>query len=215
MNKPFFTLLPLALALAFEPVHAEALSESAWQVIQSAKPAGDAALGQSLYAERGCAGCHGSQGIPDNKEWPILAGQRSLYVYKILLDYRDKRVGGASAQTMAGVAAGLQEQDMANLAAWLGSLRRPSASGLSGSVPTIAKGDRSRLIPPCEACHGANGQGWDLQPAIAGQHRAYLSAALHRFKSAERANDINDGMAQFARKLNEDEIRQLSVFYGR
>jgi len=30
----------------------------------------------------------------------------------------DKWVGGTSAQTMAGVVAGLQEQDMANLAAW-------------------------------------------------------------------------------------------------
>lgn len=212
MNKILFTLL--ALLSAFGTAHGEALTEPAWQAIQSAKPAGDAALGQSLYSERGCAGCHGSQGIPDNKEWPVLAGQRPLYLYKMLLDYRDKRAGGASASAMAGVAAGLKDDEMANLAAWLGSLRRPALAS-SGTPPSIAKGDRSRLIPPCEACHGANGQGWDLQPAIAGQNKAYLSAVLHRFKSGERANDINGGMAHLARKLNEDEIRQLSVFYGR
>ena len=196
-------------------VYAEALSEIAWQAAQLAKPEGDASLGQSLYEERGCAACHGAQGIPDNREWPVLAGQRSLYVYKMLLDYRDKRVGGTDAELMAGVAAGLSEQEMAHLAAWLGSLRRPSASGVTEVSPPILRGDRSRLIPPCEACHGANGQGWDLQPALAGQSRTFLSAVLLRFKNGERANDINGGMGQFARKLTDDEIRMLSIYYGR
>lgn len=207
-------LLPLVLLLVFANAQGEALSVSAWEAAQAAKPAGDAASGQTAYAERGCAACHGNQGIPDNKEWPVLAGQRPLYLYKMLLDYRSQRVGGGTASMMAAVVAGLTDEEVANIAAWLASLRRPISSA-SGTPATIAKGDRSRLIPPCEACHGPNGEGWGLQPAIAGQNRAYLSAVLHRFKIGERANDINDGMAQFARKLNEDEIRQLSVFYGR
>ena len=215
MNKNIPLIVLLLLFGLSDGVRAEALSETAWQQTLSAKPTGDATLGQSLYGERGCAGCHGAQGIPDNREWPVLAGQRPLYLYKMLLDYRDKRLGDASAAPMAGVAAGLSDEDMAHLAAWLGGLRRPAAPGISGGVPSIAKGDRSRLIPPCEACHGANGQGWDLQPAVSGQNRAYLSAVLYRFKTGERSNDINGGMAQFARKLNEDEIRQLSIFYGR
>ena len=215
MDKTIFIVFLLTSLSLFGDAHAEALSETAWQAVQSGKPAGDATVGQSLYGDRGCAACHGVQGIPDNRDWPVLAGQRSLYLYKMLLDYRDKRVGGTDAGLMAGVAAGLTEQDMAHLAAWLGALRRPSAPGVSGVSPPITKGDRSRLIPPCEACHGANGQGWDLQPAIAGQSRTFLSAVLYRFKNGERANDINGGMGQFARKLTDDEIRMLSIYYGR
>lgn len=215
MNPSFFALWTLTLVLACADARGEALSTTAWERTRAAMPAGDAALGESLYAERGCAGCHGTQGVPDNKEWPVLAGQKPVYIYKTLLDYRDKRLSDLPASLMAGMAAVLQEQDMAHIAAWLGTLLRPPAPGLSGVVPTVANGDRSRLIPPCEACHGANGQGWDLQPAIAGQNRIYLSSALRRFKSGDRANDINGGMAQFARKLDEDEIRRLSQFYGR
>lgn len=215
MDKTLFLVLLLVLSAGLGNAQAEALSESAWALAQSAKPVGDAATGQTLYGERGCAGCHGAQGIADNREWPVLAGQRPLYLYKMLLDYRDKRVGGAGGELMAGVAAGLSEQDMAHIAASLGSLRRPAASGAAGTAPSIVKGDRSRLIPPCEACHGANGQGWDLQPAIAGQSRAFFAAVLQRFKSGERANDINGGMGQFARKLTDDEIRQLAHYYGR
>lgn len=215
MDKTLFLVFLLALSAGLGHAQAEAWSETAWALAQSAKPVGDAALGQTLYTERGCAGCHGAQGVPDNREWPVLAGQRPLYLYKMLLDYRDQRVGGAGGGLMGGMAAGLNEQDMAHIAAWLGGLRRPTAPGVAGAAPSIVKGDRSRLIPPCEACHGANGQGWDLQPAIAGQSRAFLSAALQRFKSGERANDINGGMGQFARKLTEDEIRQLAHYYGR
>lgn len=215
MKKSLIISFPLSLVLVCANAYGAAMSEPDWQAARAAKPAGDAAIGQSLYVGKGCAGCHGAQGVPDNKEWPVLAGQRPLYLYKMLLDYRDQRLNGPSASTMNGVAASLKEDEMAHLAAWLGGLRRPPAPGLSGTTPTIAKGDRSRLILPCEACHGSNGQGWDLQPAIAGQNRAYLAAVLLSFKNGERGNDINEGMSQFAGKLNEDEIRQLSVFYGR
>lgn len=213
MRIALISLLALFGMINLASAQAAALTPSAWQAVRAAKPEGDAAVGQTLFAEKGCGACHGEQGIPSNKEWPVLAGQRPVYTYKMLLDYRDNRLGSTS--PMTAIASGLTEQDMAHLATWLGELRRPASPGLSGAVPPVAKGDRERLIPPCEACHGANGQGWDLQPAIAGQNKAYLVSVLNRFKSGERANDINNGMAQFARKLHDDEIRQLSVFYGR
>ncbi len=136
-------------------------------------------------------------------------------LYKLLLDFREGRIGGTDAGLMTVVAGGLNEQAMADIAAWLGSLPRPRAVTEAVRPPALLAGDRERLIPPCEACHGANGQGWDVQPALTGQNRGYLAGVLTRFKTGERANDLNEGMAQIARVLSDQDIRDLAVHYGR
>lgn len=201
------------LLLAFN-AGAEPLAVSAWQQAAAAKPTGDPVAGEKLYTEQGCPGCHGAAGLPDNRDWPVLQGQRPLYTYKMLLDYRAGRVGGPDAALMAPMAAGLSDQAMADLAAWLAERPRPPARRHSAD-PAILRGDRARLIPPCEACHGANGQGWDAQPALGGQNAGYFAAALRRFKSGERGNDLNAGMAMIAKRLSEEEIRALTDHYGR
>lgn len=214
MPRYFAFSFTAGLLLLASSVGAEPLSVSAWQQAAAAKPAGDPIAGGKLYTEQGCAGCHGAAGIPDNRDWPVLLGQRPLYTYKMLLDYRANRVGGPEAALMAPMAAGLSDQAMADIAAWLAERPRPPASRHSAD-PAILRGDRARLIPPCEACHGANGQGWDVQPALSGQNPGYFAAALHRFKSGQRGNDLNAGMAMIAKRLSEEEIRALADHYGR
>jgi cytochrome c553 len=205
----------ILLSVTVEPARADALSVNAWQEVSSARPQGEAQSGAAVYAATGCVGCHGGSGISVNPEWPILAGQRSPYLYKMLLDYRAGRVQGQGAAMMAAVTANLNEQQISDVSVWLSQQKRPKIISHTGSEPSVLKGDRSRLIPPCEACHGANGQGWDLQPRLAGQHRNYLLSVLNRFKSGERNNDINAGMAQIAHKLSEQEIAALADYYGK
>jgi cytochrome c553 len=218
MMRPirFGGLLAALVSLAFMAgaVRADALSVNALQEIQSARPQADTREGAAVYAATGCAGCHGASGIPESAV-PVVAGQRSPYLYKMLLDYRSGRVQGQGAAMMAAITANLNEQQISDVAEWLSRQTRPRIISHSGREPAVLKGDRSRLIPPCEACHGANGQGWDLQPMLAGQNRGYLVSVLNRFKSGERNNDINAGMAQIARKLNEQEIAALAEYYGK
>lgn len=194
----------------------QAMSSNEWQHTIKVMPVGNAEPGQKLYTDK-CSNCHGKQGIPDDRKLPVLAGQRQLYIYKMLLDYRDNRMNGMdeNAATMASVAAGLVEADMANLAAWLSSLPRPTASTESGECPKVLKGDHSRLLPPCESCHGANGQGWGVQPALVGQNKAFLLDTLKRFHDGKRSNDINEGMARFAAKLTEEEMQAITKCLGR
>ncbi|CAL1240836.1 c-type cytochrome [Candidatus Methylocalor cossyra] len=210
--------LPISLAgilLAMTRVAgAEALSVAEWQQMLAARPNGHAATGARLYAELGCGNCHGDAGVPDNRAWPVLAGQRALYLYKMLLDFRAGRVKGPDGALMSAMVADLDEKRFADLAAWLSGLPRP-ANAVEAAPPPLLRGDRRRLLPPCEACHGANGQGWELQPALRGQNRTYLENVLLRFKRGERGNDINGGMTYIARKLTEEEIRALATHYGR
>ncbi len=77
---------------------------------------GDAVAGQEKSAV--CAACHGADGnstIPMN---PRLAGQYPDYIVRALKDYKS---GDRQNAIMNGIAAGLSEQDMQDLAAYFSS----------------------------------------------------------------------------------------------
>ena len=80
----------------------------------SAHAGGDAAAGQALASER-CQACHGADGNSTDPQYPRLAGQHADYMVRALADYKS---GARNNPIMSGFAAGLSEQDMANLAAW-------------------------------------------------------------------------------------------------
>lgn len=78
--------------------------------------AGDAAAGKEKSSV--CAACHGADGnstIPMN---PILAGQYADYLVRALKDYKS---GDRQNAIMNGIAAGLSEEDMEDLAAYFSS----------------------------------------------------------------------------------------------
>ncbi len=73
-----------------------------------------AAAGQSLH-RKNCASCHGEAGTSGNPAWPSLAGQKRGYVVNALKAFR---AGLRKDPMMAGVARGLSDADIANLAAY-------------------------------------------------------------------------------------------------
>jgi cytochrome c553 len=79
--------------------------------------AGDAVAGKSKIAM--CQGCHGIPGwktaFPEVYQVPKLGGQHAAYLVKALQAYKS---GERSHPSMQGIAAGLSEQDMADLAAY-------------------------------------------------------------------------------------------------
>ena len=90
-------------------------------VLLSAQPVfavskGDAVAGQEKSSV--CAACHGADGnsqIPSN---PRLAGQYADYIVQALKDYKS---GDRQNAIMNGIAAGLSEEDMHDLAAYFSS----------------------------------------------------------------------------------------------
>ena len=79
--------------------------------------AADAAAGKAAAAT--CAACHGAEGVSPNPMWPDLAGQKEQYLVKQMKDFRD---GKRQDPVMAPMAAGLSDDDIANLAAYYSSL---------------------------------------------------------------------------------------------
>ncbi len=80
----------------------------------------DAAAGQSAYAARGCIGCHGAGGKSVVPTYPSLKGRKAGFVKKSLSDFRS---GVRKDPTMNAMAAGLSDEDIKNLADYIGSLK--------------------------------------------------------------------------------------------
>ena len=68
-----------------------------------------------------CIGCHGipmyKTAFPEVYSVPMIAGQSPEYIVKALQGYR---AGDRSHPTMRGIARGLSDQDMADVAAYYG-----------------------------------------------------------------------------------------------
>ena len=79
--------------------------------------AADAAAGKTKSAT--CAACHGLAGISPNDLWPNLAGQKQGYLVAQMKAYRD---GQRVNPVMSPMAAGLSDQDIADLAAYYSGL---------------------------------------------------------------------------------------------
>ncbi len=90
----------------------------------AASAEGDAAAGKQKTTM--CQGCHGIPGyktaFPAVYHVPKLGGQHAGYLVKALQAYRS---GERSHPSMKGIAAGLSDKDMADLAAYYASHARP------------------------------------------------------------------------------------------
>jgi len=158
---------------------------------------------------QGCTACHN----PANPA-PHLDGQLATYLYRQLQDFKG---GSRQDPVMTALAAGLSDQDMADLAAWY-ARQQPFAGSGGASDPTaiVAKGDGTRMEPPCAICHGGGGQGEPVDtPRLAGQKAAYLEKTLMDYKAGVRGNDVYHRMRLIAGKLSDQEIKQLAEYYGK
>ncbi len=89
-------------------------------LVFSASAQADKAAGQSAYAARGCIGCHGAGGKSVVPTSPSLKGRNASFIRKNLTDFRS---GARKNPTMNAMAAGLSDDDIKNIADYIGSLK--------------------------------------------------------------------------------------------
>ncbi len=179
--------------------------------------AGDIELGKSKSAL--CATCHGADGNSVNPVWPKLAGQHEDFTVRQLQLFKS---GDRKGPVMAGMVAGLTDEDMVNLAAYYASLNISTGSADESLVElgkSVYQGGSSKMnIPACMACHGASGAGMPLSgyPALAGQHAAYIQQRLIDYRAGEtvsNADDVNGNvMASVAKYLTDEQIEAVASY---
>ncbi len=179
--------------------------------------AGDAEKGQALSAT--CAACHGADGNSINSVWPSLAGQHMAYIERHLRFFRD---GLRKNAMMAPMAAGLSDQDIADLSAYFAGQKMTLKAADPDLVELGRKiyqgGDKARNIPACMSCHGPTGHGVPLTgyPSLANQHAGYTALQLREFKAGKiwgEADDVNGKiMTDVARYMTEEEIDAVASY---
>jgi cytochrome c553 len=95
---------------------------------------------------------------------------------------------------MWGMTSQLDDTMIAALAKYYAS-QVPTSPQTGGALAAEGKkifesGAPADGVPPCQACHGAHGEGNGIIPRIAGQHAHYLKKQLEAFRSTLRASDI-------------------------
>lgn len=164
-----------------------------------------------------CASCHGADGVSPDPLFPDMAGQSAFAIYKQLHDFKN---GARVNDLMANVVEGLDDEQMADLAAHFSAFAtgaldpRTPASDDPEIVSLVERGISTRGLPACASCHGAHAGGPVETPTLAGQRPEYLAAQLHAFAKGERRNDIYHRMRGIAAKLSDAEIDKLAAYYA-
>ena len=187
---------------------------------------GDARAGEALTAV--CSACHGANGVGIAPNFPNLAGQSATYLYVQLATFK---AGQRTDPVMGAMVASIGDADMRNLAAYYASL--PANGGARGAPASrgatlFADGDPVHGVPPCQACHGADGRGprsdadldataprppWSTVPRLQGQSGAYVAKALNDFKGGARGGTSNAAiMHGVAQSLDAADIQALADY---
>ena len=181
---------------------------------------GDPAAGADKSAL--CQGCHGGNGNSEDATFPRLAGQYAAYIAKQVHDFQ-KGVR-ANNETMAGMAATVaSRQDAFDIGAYFASQKMADKPLAEVDEKLASKGRNifytgipQKNVYACVNCHGERGKGkgpviTDF-PVIGGQHRDYVIKELTDLRAGTRANDPAGMMQNIAKKLNDEEIKELANY---
>lgn len=163
-----------------------------------------------------CAGCHGADGNSASGQFPKLAGQHASYIVEQLKLFKSGKRKNA---IMKGMASGLSEQDMKDLAVYFSQQK----TTLGVADPKLVErgrelfrgGDAEAGIPACSGCHGPTGMGNPAAdyPRISSQQTQYIIAQLTAYRDGKRGNYPKGTIMQgVASKLTDEDIRSLASY---
>lgn len=214
-----FAHVLLAAALGASASAAFAADAPAAAPAAAAKPAKpDPAKGDTLFNtapanSQSCASCHNADGNSAIAANPKLAQQHPEYILKQLQDFKS---GKRKSAIMKPYATALSDEDMRNIAWFVGS--KKVKTGFSKEKDLVTLGERiyrggiaDRMVPACAGCHSPDGAGIPAQyPRLGGQHADYTDAQLKAFRDGVRTNSVQ--MTGVTAKMNDREIKAVSDY---
>jgi cytochrome c553 len=205
--------------------------------IISAAAATQPRAGAPAIVTRACSGCHGIGGNSQLPYVPRLAGQSAAYLERKIESFRSTgalpvdealaraahagRPGKGAGVTsdaavhMVGVARGIRAEEMKAAIQWYAA--QSPARGRGGNPKLVeegrdlfANGRPSQGLAACQTCHGAQAQGTDAAPRLAGQHAPYLIGQINLFRTG--ANHNSPQMTGVARQLEASQARAIGAY---
>lgn len=154
-----------------------------------------------------CAACHGQNGVPITPDIPVIWGQNEGYLY---LELRDYKLGNRKHPVMSAIAAGLEKQDMHDLAAYFAARPWPNLNQPSAAPDIAHIAEAANNTAGCKGCHLDAWQGNSATPHIGGQQAAYLRATMAAFRDGARAN--NPWMTALLKTYSDTDIDALATY---
>lgn len=167
-----------------------------------------------------CAACHGKEGrATSDGYFPRIAGKPAGYLYNQLLNFREGRRHNL---VMVNFVELLPDAYLRDIAAYFAALDVPyaapqplpqSADARARGETLALRGDKSRQLPACTQCHGAQLMG--VQPAtpgLLGLPRDYLLAELGAWRTRERHAMAPDCMAEIANRLSPEDVGAVTTW---
>ena len=167
-----------------------------------------------------CVTCHGADGAGQAAAgFPRLAGQDKDYLIRQLLAFTQ---GSRKNPIMVPIASALNQQDMAEVAAYYSHQTAPNPNAGKGDKSLVSTGEKLALrgnwdktIPACVTCHGPGGKGVGSHfPALAGQSASYIEQQIQAWKSGTRHNDPNQLMQGVAKRLSPSEAKAVAAYFA-
>jgi cytochrome c553 len=168
-------------------------------------------------AEQVCSNCHELDGNSVSPNFPRLAAQQKPYVVAQLKGFRaHNRHDPAGFEYMWGLSRSLTDAQIDGLADYYagqkpaGKMRTDPARAAAGKS-IFENGIAGQNVPACQSCHGAQGQGNEQFPRLAGQHEDYVVKQLTVF---QRTDERPEGaiMKIIAHELTQENMKNVAAY---
>lgn len=163
-----------------------------------------------------CVACHGMTGNENTlPNVPKLGGQGEKYLLKQLHEIKS---GVRAVPLMTGMLTTLNDQNLADVAAYYSSLAAPEGaveeSKLALGEKVFRAGIASIGVAACSACHAPDGKGNAAAgfPTLNGQNAAYTDLQLRAWRAGERTNDEAEVMRTITARMNDAEIAAVASY---
>ena len=154
-----------------------------------------------------CSACHGEEGRSVIADIPSLAGQPKQFITTQLVMFRE---GNRKNPVMNALAAPLSNGDISELGSYFAAQSpAPAGKPLAADAAGAGRGLVEKL--GCVTCHGAELQGQQHIPRLAGQRADYLRTQLIGFKAGTRF-DMDGNMTAAAQPLTPADIETLATY---
>lgn len=176
-------------------------------------------LGRAV-AETACASCHGMDGISDSKGKPHLAGQRVLYLYRVLQAYQS----GELPDDFSRHRGFLNDKALLSAVVYYANLtpvQKTNIPEVTAQADSTAQANVTEEDPflgirdamkKCVKCHdGTGNSSGSGTPSLTGQDPEYFVTSMLSYLDGSRSHKL---MKKLVGRLDEATIKEMGVFYG-
>jgi len=167
-------------------------------------------------ANAACSQCHGLDGLSTGPGIPHLAGQRLVYLYRVLREYQDRERHNDAMNHAIGF---LNDDALLSVAAYFASLA-PAPVQLADEAELESEDQKGRDpfvtirgdMQKCIKCHGEHGNASASgMPNLTSQEPAYFVHAMQAYRSGERSHRL---MEKLVADLDDDTLLKMGTFYA-